>query len=369
MGNGDGVWENLRRRPYPERYPHPLDTASAGKTILLTGAGGSIGSALAKAIAAASARLLILLDHSESNLHQIHAELTATAGLSPHIAVLGDICDGPLLAEMFDTYRPEVIYHLAAFKHVPLMEFNPVAAVRNNVLGTSVLAQAALEHEVAQLTMISTDKAVNPQSVMGATKRVAELVLLRWAGTNNQMKAVRLGNVRGSHGSVIPVFLRQISQGGPVTVTHSEVSRYFLTLDESVALILALDSLGGSGIFIPAVLGTPVRIADLAAGMIRNAGSEPGRDIEIVFTGLRPGDKIAEQFSLPGEFLEPTSDSRLLRASGREISPQDLDAAMEELSGAVRRRDVNSLIEVLCRIVPEYRPSETVMSMSNCSPA
>src|SRR5277367_2154196 len=251
----------------------------AGRSVLLTGAGGSLGSALAKAIIQLEPRQLILLDHSERNLHEIDSELTAVLPSVLLTSVLGDICDVGLLSEIFDRYRPEVVYHAAAFKHVPLMENNPFAAVRNNALGTASLARIAQAEGVANIVMVSTDKAVNPISVMGASKRVAELALLSLNNPRNRMSAVRLANVLGSQGSVVPRFLTQISQGGPVTVTHPDVSRYFVTIGEAVELILLASRLEKSGgIFVPQV-GGPVRILDIATELIRDSPTESRKDI------------------------------------------------------------------------------------------
>jgi len=366
---GGNNWESLLRRPCLEAGESPQNTTDSGRTILLTGAGGCIGAALAKVIITSNPRLVILLDHSELNLHQIQTELAAIAGRVPPIAILGDVCDGALLTDIFATYRPEIIYHAAAFKHVPLMETNPIAAVRNNSMGTGLLAELAVKYEATSLLLISTDKAVNPHSVMGASKRVAELVLLRWTGPRTQMKVVRLGNVLGSPGSVVPLFLQQISRGGPVTVTHPDISRYFLTLSEAVELVLAAASLeGGGSIFIPG-LGCPVKILDLATHLIRTAGFEPEKDIPIVFTGLRAGDKMVEELASAHESPEPTSDGRLHRASSLKMSPDGFDAAMRELAVSVCQRDVASLLEALCRMVPEYRPSDTVLGFRKRSPA
>lgn len=366
---GGNNWESLLRRPCLEAGEPPRNATDSGRTILLTGAGGCIGSALAKVIITSDPRLLILLDHSEHNLHRIQTELAAIAGRVPPIVILGDVCDGALLADIFETYRPEIIYHAAAFKHVPLMETNPIAAVRNNAMGTCLLAALAVKYEATSLLLISTDKAVNPHSVMGASKRVAELVLLRWTCPRTSMKVVRLGNVLGSPGSVVPLFLQQISRGGPVTVTHPDVGRYLLTVSEAVALVLAAASLEGGGcIFIPA-LGEPVKILDLATHLIRVAGFVPEKDIPIVFTGLRPGDKMSEDLALDRESPEPTSDGRLYRASSLNISPDEFDAEMRELAESVRQRETASLLEVLCRMVPEYRPSETLLDLVKRSPA
>jgi FlaA1/EpsC-like NDP-sugar epimerase len=333
------------------------------KNVLVTGAGGCIGSALAERIAKSDARRLILLDHAEHELHEIQLALCAIDACVPHVAVLGDVCDAALMAEVFEKHRPDVIYHAAAFKHVPLMELNPLAAIRNNVMGTLTLARAAREYEAAQLVMISTDKAVNPRSVMGVSKRVAELVLLRWNGIKTQMKAVRLGNVLGSRGSVAPLFLQQIARGGPVTVRHPDVSRYFLTLREAVDLILATANLEG-GVFVTES-GEPVKIADLARGMIRKAGFEPGVGMPIVFTQLRPGEKLSEEMVFASEAVQPTGDARIYRVRGAAMAADKFDAEMVRLIVSVDRRDLTALVEALTRIVPEYEPSKMLLSALN----
>jgi FlaA1/EpsC-like NDP-sugar epimerase len=330
----------------------------SGRTILLTGAGGSIGSALAKAIILLEPRRLILIDSSERNLNEIDLELAATVDRSLYASVLGDICDARLLCEIFRRYRPEVVYHAAAFKHVPLMETNPLAVVRNNALGTHNLARTCRAEGAATLVMVSTDKAVNPISVMGASKRIAELALVRWNNSKTHMSAVRLGNVLASQGSVLPRFVHQISRGGPVTVTHPDVTRYFLTIDEAVELILlASGQEEDGGIFVPQ-LGAPVKILDLALQLISDARSKSAKDIPVAFTGLRPGDKISEEFLSGSESAEPTTDRRLFRVSTENIPASRFDLLMEELSRSVDQRILPSVMEKLCTIVPEYRPSE-----------
>jgi FlaA1/EpsC-like NDP-sugar epimerase len=330
----------------------------SGRTILLTGAGGSIGSALAKAVIRLKPRLLILLDNSERNLHEIDLELATAVDRNSYKSVLGDICDAKLPSELFKRFHPEVVYHAAAFKHVPLMEHNPFAAVRNNALGTASLARIAQAEGVADFVMVSTDKAVNPISIMGASKRVAELALLSLNNPKSHMSAVRLGNVLGSQGSVVPTFLSQISRGGPVTVTHQDVCRYFLTMGEAIELILLASGLEGSGgIFAPQV-SEPVKILDIAIELIKDNRTESGKDIPITFTGLRPGDKMSEEFFSQDESTEPTNDPRLLRVKTREIPADRFDIQMEDLSRCADERNLIAMIETLCQIVPDYRPTD-----------
>jgi FlaA1/EpsC-like NDP-sugar epimerase len=335
-----------------------IEEVVSGRRILLTGAGGSIGSALAKTVSRLKPRLLILLDNSERNLHEIDLELATAIDRNSYKSLIGDICDAKLLSEIFKRHHPEVVYHAAAFKHVPLMENNPFAAVRNNALGTAGLARIAQAEGVASFVMVSTDKAVNPISIMGASKRVAELALLSLNNPKNRMSAVRLANVLGSQGSVVPTFLNQISQGGPVTVTHPDVCRYFLMMDEAVEAILLASGLEESGgIFVPQV-GAPVRILDIALELIRHAGSKSGKDIPVTFTGLRAGDKMSEEFFSHNESTEPTVDPRLLRVKTREIPAARFDIQMEDLSRRVDERNLTAMIETLCQILPDYRPTD-----------
>jgi FlaA1/EpsC-like NDP-sugar epimerase len=343
-----------------------LDTTNAGKTILVTGAGGCIGSALTRALASKGAHFLILLDHSEQNLHELNLQLMS-AGTSGYAGILGDLLDAALLTEIFDRYRPDTIYHAAAFKHVPLMESNPIAVVRNNLIGTWELAKSAVRFQAGRLLMISTDKAVNPRSIMGASKRAAELVLLRLNNTQTKMNAVRLGNVLGSHGSVGPLFKQQIEHGGPVTVTHPQARRFFLTLGETVELILAAAVLDDSGrIFVPK-MREPVKIVELAAQMIQEAGLQTPRDISITFTGLRPGDKLEEELISAQESLEPTSDKRLRRVKGPRVDAESVDASLCRISASVTERNLAELIGGLGELIPEYQPSETLLGLLNPS--
>lgn len=339
-----------------------IDGTNSDKVILVTGAGGCIGSALAKRLIQSGAKLVVLLDHSEQNLYEIHNELSADAGSFVHVPILGDICDKALLDELLEKYRPGAIFHAAAFKHVPLMEANPIAVIRNNILGTWILANGALRHGVGQLVMISTDKAVNPRSVMGAAKRVAELILLRLSDSRTRMSALRLGNVLGSNGSVVPLFQQQIARGGPVTVTHPDSRRYFVSLPDTIDVILATAELNENAAILIPELGAPVKIIDLANTLIREASSQ-AVETEIVFTGLRPGDKLTEDLVSASEWLESTADAKLKKINGPQPPPTRLDSAIEAISEGVRTRDLAALVETLCAVVPEYEPSQTLLAL------
>jgi FlaA1/EpsC-like NDP-sugar epimerase len=337
-------------------------TGDAGRAVLITGAGGSIGAALARAVRDSGPRALVLVESSEQNLYEIDSELSGLAGPRVHEAALGDVGDEAFLAEVLEAHRPEVIYHAAAFKHVPLMEGHPVAAARNNALATGTLARLAVGFSTKRLVMVSTDKAVDPVSVMGAAKRVGELALAA-AVTDDSgptMKALRLGNVLESRGSVTPLFRRQIAAGTALTVTHPEVQRYMLTLADSVDLILRTARLEGpGGVFVP-VLGPPVRILDLARDMLRSSGRALD-DGSIVFTGLRPGDKISEELVSSAETALPTPDSRVMRVEGPRPDPAAFARGMVVLAEAVDRRDAASVVEALEVLVPGYRPSAAVL--------
>ena len=344
-----------------------LQAAIAGKRILLTGAGGSIGSALAVKIATGDPQRLVLLENSEQNLYEIHTELDSLAHAATHLPVLGDVADSALLDEIFVVHRPQVIFHAAAFKHVPLMEAHPLAVIRNNALGTYALAKAAARHAAEKLVMLSTDKAVSPRSLMGVSKRVAELILMALANEQTGMNSVRLGNVLGAQGSVGPLFLHQIRRGGPVTVTHPEACRYFLTMGETVSLVLTAASLD-SGVWVPD-LGSPLRILDLAEYLIRQAGLTPGNDIPIAFIGLRPGEKLQEQLVSRQESKEDNAISGLHKVNSLAPGQGDFEMALGEVEETVRRRDVGALIHTLCRIVPDYQPSSVALELCRDSEA
>lgn len=323
----------------------------AGKRVLITGAGGCIGSALAKSIAQLRVRELLLLDASEGALYEIDQALNEIKDAAPHVASLTSICGPAAISGVFKRHRPEIVFHTAAFKHVPLMESNPFAVVANNAIGTHVLAETAANHGCEQMVMVSTDKAVDPLSIMGASKRIAELILLNPRHDSLHRKVVRLGNVLGSSGSVVPLFLRQIEHGGPVTVSHPDVRRYFMTLPDAVeALLSALSSDHLAGLLVPE-LGDPIRILDLAKYLIGQ-----NKEVPIVFTQLRPGDKMEE--SLLSQQESYRSEHRgLLRAVHTPTLPvNEFFAAMDDLRAALQYADLPALLRAVQRIVPEYRP-------------
>jgi FlaA1/EpsC-like NDP-sugar epimerase len=344
--------------------PVPLDemrdlfaSAHAGQSILVTGAGGFIGSALVKAISQADPRCIILMDSSEHNLFEIERYLKSATARVFHSAVLGTVEDRNLLDDIFSRFHPEIVYHAAAFKHVPLLEQNPFAGVRNNALGTYVLAHAAVRHGVSKFVLISTDKAVNPHSILGVSKRIAELVVVAMSRQECRMNAIRLGNVIGSPGSVVPVFLKQIAESGPVTVTHPEASRWFLPLRETVEAILCAGAVECEGRILLPDLGEPVRIAELAAFLIHAARNGSSSDIPVVFTGLRPGDRLTEELASQAEIKEGFVGGLQVMTT-RRLAPVELDGIVTDLSSRIAGHDLSGLIRDLRSAVPEYVPSE-----------
>jgi FlaA1/EpsC-like NDP-sugar epimerase len=352
------AWRRFLPHPPEETGSLPDASAHAGRCVLVTGAGGYIGSALVQAIAGAGLRCIVLLDSSEHNLFEIQGHLELAPGHVPYEAFLGSVDDAALLDGILSRFQPEIIYHAAAFKHVPLLERNPIAALRNNAIGTWTLAQAAVRHGASKLVLISTDKAVNPHSVMGVSKRIAELAVVALSNTACRMNAIRLGNVIGSGGSVVPVFLKQIAESRPVTVTHPEVSRWFLSLRETVEAILACGAAACEGKILLPELGEPVRIAELAGFLIRTTGKE----LPIQFTGLRPGDKLTEELTYKTEMKEGFVEGPLEVVTTRRLTPAGLEDVAERLSGYVARRDVSGLIGMLSSVVPEYVPSDLVLN-------
>lgn len=337
-----------------------------GHVVLVTGAAGSIGSELSRQLARLAPAHLVLFERSESDLHDLDLMLRQSLPNVDLTAVVGDVLDPADLAATFEQYRPSRVYHAAAYKHVSLMERHIVAAVRNNVIGTYNVATAAQQCGVEQFVLISTDKAVRPTSLMGATKRAAERVLLSMDGGPTRFAMVRFGNVLGSRGSVVPIFKRQIEMGGPVTVTDPEVVRFFMTIPEAVQLVLhAAAASTGNDIF-HLDMGEPVRIADLAENMIRLSGFEPGRDIEINYVGLRPGEKLYEELLIDGEEVQPTDHPRV-----RVVRTVDSGVSLgwiEALMRAADMRDTATLISLVRAAVPDFTPSDLILPTGSAMP-
>jgi len=329
-----------------------------GKRILVTGAGGSIGSELCRQVARFSPRQLVLFEHGETALFHIENELRQKQPGLKIVPVVGDIRDMARVESIFGRYRPEVIFHAAAYKHVPMMEANPAEAANNNVRGTRVLANAANRFGVSHFVMISTDKAVRPTNIMGASKRIAELYVQGLARrSRTQFVTVRFGNVLGSNGSVIPTFREQIRQGGPVTVTHPDITRFFMSIPEAAQLVLQAGSMGQGGEIFLLDMGEPVKIVELAENLIRLSGFKPYEDIEITFSGLRPGEKLYEELLLDGEGIKPTTHEKIRVAASTEVDWDQLNQDLDALYEVSRKFQVEKVRALIAKLVPEYRPS------------
>ena len=314
--------------------------------VLVTGAGGSIGSELSRQIARVGPRLLVLLDHAEDNLFQIDRELISEWHFSRVESVLADCKEGDRMLEVMQRFKPDVVFHAAAYKHVPLMEANPLEAVRNNAIATRIVAETAAVAGASRFVLISTDKAVDPQTVMGSSKAMAEAIVrsaaVRHPGT--RFNSVRFGNVLGSSGSVVPIFRSQIERGGPVTVTHPEMTRYFMTIPEAVQLVIRAADLDGDGDVFVLEMGEPVKIVDLARNMIRLAGYEPDVDIEVEFTSPRPGEQLHEHLLSAGERSEPTDEARIVRAVPEHpFDPERVQSTLRGLGELIEAGDETNL--------------------------
>lgn len=363
----DISYEDLLGRP-----PVKLDiTGISGylhnKTVLITGCGGSIGSELCRQVIKYQPNYLVLLDASEMNLFNIQMELQNENNFHQCEAILGQVQNELLMEDIFKKYKPQIVFHAAAYKHVPMLERNPWEAVFNNIIGSRIAMEMSIKYQVERFVLVSTDKAVRPINVMGASKRVTELIMQSLQGKSTLLMAVRFGNVIGSSGSVIPVFRRQIEKGGPVTVTHPEVNRYFMTIPESTQLVLQAAAMGRGGEIFILKMGTPVRIADMARDLIRLSGKEPDVDIKITYTGLRDGEKLYEELITEGEDILPTGHEKIMvlrsndHANGLnhlQSIRQKLNEDIEELVKYSLDHNAGTIKKKLREIVPEYIPQE-----------
>jgi FlaA1/EpsC-like NDP-sugar epimerase len=364
------VEDLLGRDPIPPR-PDLISACIAGRSVMVTGAGGSIGSELCRQILGLGVTRLVLVDHAEPSLYAIEQELRAVAelnGLSVELVpVLGSVTEGDFLRQVISSFHVRSIYHAAAYKHVPLVEYNMGAGIRNNVIGTFRAARAAEQAGVETFVLVSTDKAVNPTNVMGATKRFAEMILQGMVerGTKMRICMVRFGNVLASSGSVVPRFREQIRNGGPVTVTHPEIVRYFMTIPEAAQLVIQASAMGGAGEVFLLDMGKPVKIVDLARKMIRLSGLEvrdpdnPEGDIEIAFTGLRPAEKLYEELLISGNAVG-TEHPRIWKASEDSAGWDEVCAAIDRISKAVIDNDCDAMRRILLEVVQEYTPPATL---------
>lgn len=377
--------EDLLSRP-----PVPPDEALLrrnieGKIVMVTGAGGSIGSELCRQIMRNDPAMLLLIDHSEFNLYSIHSELLRTAAeaadsLPVPIALLASVCDDQRIEAIFAAWRPSTVIHAAAYKHVPLVEQNAIEGIRNNVVGTLTVARQALKHGVDNFVLISSDKAVRPTNIMGATKRLAELVLQALqeemeaspdgATSRTVFSMVRFGNVLGSSGSVIPLFREQIAKGGPVTITHKDITRYFMTVSEAAQLVLQAGAMARGGDVFLLDMGEPVRIYDLARNIIELSGVKvrdadcPDGEIEIQVTGLRPGEKLYEELLIE-ENPEPSEHPRIFRAREAFLSWPQLSTHLADMNAALARGNAEEARELLRRIVPEFQPNSPLVDWTH----
>jgi len=348
----------LSREPVEIEYSQ-LRKNLEGKKILITGAGGSIGAELGRQIAQFDPNLLALLDFDETELFHISQELRESHPGLKLFPVLGDILNKEKMAALFHEMTPQLVFHAAAYKHVPVMENFPEEAIRVNILGTRILADLSLQCGVEKFIFISTDKAVNPTSLMGASKRVAEMVI---TDLNHQEKthfvAVRFGNVLGSRGSVIPIFQEQIKKGGPVTITHPDMKRYFMTIPEAVLLVLQAGSMGHGGEVFVLDMGEQAKIYDVACELIRLSGLEPHKDIPVVFTGIRPGEKLFEEVLTAEEGVEPTTHPKIYKAKiKRSLGPDILREKIEKLETLAQMRDRKAIVRTFQEIISTYHPS------------
>lgn len=330
----------------------------SGKTVLITGCGGSIGSELVRQVIRFNPAKLILVDASEANLYSIQMELHHELKFREYVTILGCVQNKELMEKTFKTYKPQTVLHAAAYKHVPMLERNPWQAVANNICGTRNIMETADRHGVDRFVLVSTDKAVRPTNIMGTSKRITELLMRLFHNSNTKFMAVRFGNVIGSSGSVIPLFRRQIELGGPVTVTHKDVTRYFMSISEAAQLILQAGVMGKGGEIFILEMGTPVKIAEMARDLIKLSGKEPDKDIEITFTGLREGEKLYEELITEGEGIVRTEHKKIMVLKAFDFNHeeynQELKKMLAKLSEAAEKLDDDSVRAIMHEVVPEF---------------
>ncbi len=359
--------EDLLERPEIHINTDNVHQIIGNKVVMVTGAAGSIGSEIVRQVSMYSPRLIVLAEIAESPLHDISLDLSKDFPKQPYAHVITDVRNREMLREVFEEYHPQIIFHAAAYKHVPLMEEYPTQAILANVLGTKNVADLAVEYKAERFVMISTDKAVNPTNVMGASKRIAEIYvqsLFRKLSTSDpsvtKFITTRFGNVLGSNGSVVPFFKKQIAAGGPVTVTHPDIIRYFMTIPEASNLVLEASTLGKGGEIFCFDMGNPVKIADLAKNMIRLAGFQPGKDIKIVYTGLRPGEKLYEELLNQKELTLPTTNEKIMIANVRENDYDTMSLLIDELIQSAQKGLAVPSVKLMKRIVPEFKSRNSI---------
>ena len=365
-GNGENLFKNIRDVAIDdllERDPIRLDNDRlmqdiGGKVVLVTGGGGSIGSELCRQIMKFGPEKLVIVDIYENTTYELQLELNKAYPNNQPEVLIASVRDVKRLEEIFETYRPKYVFHAAAHKHVPLMEFSPAEAIKNNVFGTYNTARCAEKYGAERFVLISTDKAVNPTNVMGATKRLCEMIVQTMASTGKtNFVAVRFGNVLGSNGSVIPLFKKQISEGGPVTVTHPDITRFFMTIPEAAQLVLQASAYANGGEIFVLDMGKPVKIDDLAKKMISLSGLKLGEDIDIVYSGLRPGEKLYEELLMDEEGLKKTAHSKIFVGQPIEITADELQAKLDVLAEAITK-DNRAIKEAVAKVVPTYTMKE-----------
>ncbi len=366
----DVSYRDLLGRPPVELAQEQIGKVLSGRCVLVTGAGGSIGAELCRQIIRFNPGRLILLDAGEMNLYQVEMEILYEYGFTDYVTILGRVQNRCLLEDIFTHYKPEVVFHAAAYKHVPMIERNPWEAVYNNILATRHLIEASVRHKVDRFILVSTDKAVRPTNVMGASKRMTEKIMQAYCGKTTKFMAVRFGNVLGSSGSVIPLFRRQIEMGGPVTVTHQEMTRYFMSIEEAAQLILQAAPMGGNGEIFVLEMGSPIKIAQMARDLIRLCGKEPDSEIEIKFIGLRPGEKLYEELITEGEGIIPTEHKKIMMLQANGIQLAELEEPLTRLEELARAHDGDAIKELLKKLVPEYSPqkSNAILPAKNTTP-